>query len=269
MRSSRLIVAGIAGVAALGAWVLSSPAPAPVEQAAPLAQAPQMRTTEVLVAAVDIPMGNTVSEAEMKWIAFPAEAVSDKYISRVEGQDPTADVRGSIARFSFVPGEPLTRDKLIKSSGSGFLSAILPPGKKAVAITTEGTGANSAGGFVLPNDYVDVVRVVRDDEASRIKRTDVFKADTVITSVRVLAIGQNVQERNGERFITGQTATLELDSYQAEQIVLAQRVGTLSLALRSLQDASKKTTDNFGNDESGRGMTVVRFGQAQEESVRR
>jgi len=268
MRSSRLVVAGIAGIAALGAWVLSSPAPAPEEQPAAQAAAPQMQTVEVLVAAVDIPMGNTIGDAEMKWVSFPAAAVSEKYVARRDGQDPSGEVRGAIARFAFFAGEPLTRDKMIQANGSGFLSAILPSGKRAVAITTEGSGANSAGGFILPNDFVDVVRVMRDDDASKAKGTEIFKSETVISNVRVLAIGQNIQERGGERFITGQTATLELDPRQSEQIVLAQRVGTLSLTLRSLQDANKKDEEVEASD-SGRGMMIVRFGQGQESTVKK
>ena len=142
------------------------------------------------------------------------------------------------------------------------MSSILPKGSRAVA--TQIAADTAAGGFILPNDYVDVMRVSRDEEASKIRGIEVFRSEIVISNVRVLAIGQNIQERNGERFITGQTATLELDPRQAEQIVLAQRVGVLSLALRSLLDASKKDDLIV----PGKGLTVVRFGQAAEVTVK-
>lgn len=265
MKSSRLIVGGIAGVAALGAWLLSGPAPQPSE---PVAQqvisTPQMKTVDVLVAAVDLPMGNILNEPDMKWMSFPEEGISAQFVVKAEGQDPVKELMGSIARHPFVAGEPIRREKLIKGNGSGFLSAILPTGKRAVAITTEGSGATSAGGFILPNDYVDVMRVSRDEEASKIRGVEIFRSEIVISNVRVLAIGQNIQERNGERFITGQTATLELDPRQAEQIVLAQRVGVLSLALRSLLDASKKDDLVI----PGKGLTIVRFGQSAEVTVK-
>ena len=267
MKSSRLIVGGIAGVAALGAWLLSGPAPAPPEPAPQqLTTAPQMKTVDVLVAAVELPMGNILNEPDMKWMTFPEDGVSSQFVLKAEGQDPLKELTGSIARYPFVAGEPIRREKLIKGNGSGFLSAILPSGKRAVAITTEGTGATSAGGFVLPNDYVDVMRVNRDEEASKLRGMEIFRSEIVISNVRVLAIGQNIQERNGERFITGQTATLELEPRQAEQIVLAQRIGTLSLALRSLLDASKK--DEPDRVQSSKGLTVVRFGQSQETTVK-
>ena len=64
-------------------------------------------------------------------------------------------------------------------------------------------------------------------------------SETILTNIRVLAIGQNIQERNGEKVVTGETATLELTPAQAEMITLAQKIGQLSLALRSLADANQ------------------------------
>lgn len=266
MRSSRLIVGGIACVAALGAWVLSGPAPAPQEPVPVTQAAPAIKTVDVLIAAVEVPMGGLISEQDVKWVPFPEEGTNAQYVMKSEGQDPVKELVGSIARYAFFAGEPIRREKLIKGNGSGFLSAILPTGKRAVAITTEGSGASSAGGFILPNDFVDVLRVSRDEEASKIKGIEVFRSDIILTNVRVLAIGQNIQERNGERFITGQTATLELDPRQSEQVVLAQRVGTLALALRSLVDAAKK--DEPEQQQPGKSLTVVRFGQAQDAVVK-
>ncbi len=80
--------------------------------------------------------------------------------------------------------------------------------------------------------------------------------------MRVLAIGPNVQEKNGQTVVIGSTATLELSAAQAEAIVLAQRTGQLSLSLRSMLD----TNQPQGSDPetvSG-GMTVVRFGAREE-----
>jgi pilus assembly protein CpaB len=93
---------------------------------------------------------------------------------------------------------------------------------------------------------------------------DVFATNTLLTNVRVLAIGQNIQEKNGERVVVGETATLELDPGQAEQIALNQRTGTLALALRSMVDINKP--DEKRNRSGNNAMTVVRFGVSQEVS---
>lgn len=268
MKASRIVVAGIAGVAAIGALVLtgiSQPPPAPqqaerVEQQTPV---DTYRTTEVLVAIGDVAMGALLSDADMKWTPFPADNLTPLYINKKDAPNAITELAGAIARQPFLAGEPIRREKLIRGKDSGFLAAVLPAGKRAVAITTDATGANSAGGFVLPNDFVDVIRVYRDEDNSKARGVEVYKSEIVLQNVRILAIGQNIQERNGERFITGQTATLELDPEQTEQVMLAQKVGSLSLALRSLQDAAKPEEQKQSIKRDS-GLTIVRFGVAQE-----
>jgi pilus assembly protein CpaB len=147
---------------------------------------------------------------------------------------------------------------LIRADGSGFMAAMLPAGKRAVAINIDTRGASSAGGFVLPNDFVDIIRTYRDEESSKALGMDVFSSETILSGIRVMAIGQNIQEKNGEKVVTGETATLELDARQAELITLAQKVGQLSLVLRSLADAGQKDTVKPENTDAG--VLVVRFG---------
>ncbi len=169
-------------------------------------------------------------------------------------------------RSAFLSGEPIRREKLIKTDGTGFMSAILPSGMRAVAISIDNRGASSAGGFILPNDRVDIIRIYRDDETSRSGGSDVHRAETILSGIRVLAIGQNVQERNGEKVVTGETATLELSPAQAEQITLGQKIGQLSLALRSLADANKPQ-EAVRDDRDG-AMTIVRHGVPKQAPTR-
>jgi hypothetical protein len=103
-----------------------------------------------------------------------------------------------MTRVSFLRGEPMRRDKLVKGGAGGFMSAILPAGMRAVAIKIDNGGDSEAGGFILPNDRVDVVRVYRDDEATKARGAEVMGSQTILANVRILAIGQNVQEENGK-----------------------------------------------------------------------
>jgi pilus assembly protein CpaB len=178
-------------------------------------------------------------------------------IRKSESPEATKELTGNLARAQIFASEPIRRERLMKTDGSGFLSAVLPSGKRAIAITIDNRGANSAGGFILPNDRVDVIRTRRDDAASRAQSADVMMSETILTNIRVLAIGQNVQERNGEKVVTGETATLELDPRQAETIALAQRTGNVSLALRSLADAKGDDKALAPDDTS---LTIVRYG---------
>ena len=92
-------------------------------------------------------------------------------------------------------------------------------------------------------------------------------SETILTNIRVLAIGQNIQERNGEKVVTGETATLELTPTQAEMITLAQKIGHLSLALRSLADANQ-TQDAPRSDRAESALTVVRYGVSKQSPKR-
>ena len=101
------------------------------------------------------------------------------------------------------------------------MSAILPSGKRAVAIKIDNGGDTSAGGFIVPGDRVDVVRARarrRGDQGAGRRGRD--RPITILTNVRVLAIGQNVEEQNGKKVVTGANATLELDPDQVELVVL-------------------------------------------------
>ncbi len=248
--------------AAAGAAVLMmgrKPEPTIIEASPP----PAVRTEEVLVAAADLPMGQTVRPADLRWQSWPADAVPVGFITRSAAPGALDETTGSIARQPFLVGEPIRREKLIRADGSGFMSAILPSGMRAVAITIDTRGATSAGGFILPNDRVDVLRTYRDDDASRSGGADVHMSETILQNIRILAIGQTVQERNGEKVVTGETATLELTPAQAELVTLAQKVGQLSLALRSLTDANQ-TNSTPREERSESGLTIVRFGVAKQ-----
>ncbi len=261
MKPAKLMVLGVAGVAALSAiWLTSSlRTPQVVVQAATPIQTVPM--AEVLVAAAELPMGSGVTAEQLRWQGWPRSALSEAMITKDALPNGIAEIAGSVSRAPTMMGEPIRRERLIKGANGGFMSAILPEGRRAVAINIVSSGAKTAGGFVLPNDRVDVIRTGRDEEAGRIKQAEAFVAETILHNIRVLAIGQNVQERNGEKVIVGETATLELDPKQAELITLAQRTGELSLVLRSLADANKSVEAPVAREEAG--LTIVRFGTTQ------
>lgn len=257
MKAARLVVVGIALAAGAAAAMLSggTPEQVPAQVAAP---APTFRTTDVLVTATDVPIGATVTERDLRWQAWPADGASTGMITRSARPEAINEFKGSIARAPFFGGEPIRSEKLIKGDGSGFMAAILPEGSRALAINIDTRGANTAGGFILPNDRVDLIRTYRDEDASKSVGSDVYVSETVLQNIRVLAIGQNVQEKNGEKVVVGETATLELVPQQVEQVSLAQRVGQLSLALRSMADANKPVVQT--KPPSDNALTVVRFG---------
>ncbi len=153
MKAARLVVLTVAiaagGVAAMLAGRSEKPPEPTPEQKA------KIETVDILVAKADIGMGQSVSPQDLQWQTWPASAQSGNFITKSGRPDALESISGSIARAPFVAGEPIREAKLVKAKGSGFMAAILPSGMRAVA--TEMTAETSAGGFILPNDRVDVI----------------------------------------------------------------------------------------------------------------
>src|SRR5262245_19292584 len=257
MKPARIIVLVIALVAGAIAALLAGRSEPPPPAPAPVAQ---LETTDVLVAASDIGLGNKVSAGDLRWQTWPAAAASANFIRKSDRPDAVNQLAGSIARAPFSAGEPIRESKLIKASGSGYMAAILPEGMRAISV--EISPETGAGGFILPNDHVDVILSRRDKLVEKQVGVETHISEIILSNIRVLAIDQTVEEKNGQRVVVGKTATLELSPRQAEMLALARQQGTLSLALRSIVDFNKKDKPEAVDNDSGRrsGVNVVRFG---------
>ncbi len=255
MKAARILVLGVALAAGgVAAYLVKT------DETAPLAPPPvaAVETDEVLVAGNDIGIGQAVSPQTLRWQTWPAAATaSASFILKKQTPNGIEQVAGSIARAPFVAGEPIREDKLIRGNG-GYLAAVLPAGMRA--ISTPISPETGAGGFILPNDRVDVVLI----RAQKTGTGEVYTSETILTNVRVLAIDQTVEEKNGQRVVVGKIATLALNARNAETLVLATRLGTMALALRSMADGKAADTDEADSPGLARGgISIVRFGQSR------
>jgi pilus assembly protein CpaB len=257
MKPARIIVLVIALVAGAIAALLAGRSEPPPPAPPPVAQ---LETTDVLIAANDIGLGNKVAAGDLRWQTWPAAAAGANFIRKSDRPDAIEQLAGSIARAPFSAGEPIREAKLIKASGSGYMAAILPEGMRAISV--EISPETGAGGFILPNDHVDVILSRRDKLAEKQVGVETHVSQVILSNVRVLAIDQTVEEKNGQRVVVGKTATVELSPRQAEALALARQQGTLSLALRSIVDFNKTDKPEAASDENGRrsGVNIVRFG---------
>jgi pilus assembly protein CpaB len=235
-RIALLVVALIAG--GLAAWLAvgrqpEAPPVAVVEEAAPAPEAP---TVEVLVAKDSIPVGTRLTADLLEWQKWPETTVRAEYVTSAATPEAMTDLAGSVARSEMFAGEPIRTEKLGRA-GAGYLSAILEPGKRAVSVAIDARSAS--GGFIVPNDHVDVVltTATSSEQTSR----------TILTNVRVLAINARLGAPDAEAatatpeesmFADGALATLELDPAQAELIINAAN-GSLSLVLRPMSDTTE------------------------------
>lgn len=253
MKKGRLVVLGIAGAAALAAaWMANSIVSRPPEVKR---VEKTVGATDVLVASKDIDLGDSVHADDFKWQQWPLEGVTPSLITRESQPDAPSELSGAIARAPFIAGEPIKDQKLIKVSEGGVMAAILPQGMRAVSTPIQEETA--AGGFILPNDRVDVIL----SHKQQVGRKEQMVSEAILRNVRVLAIGQALENVDDEKVVSGNTATLELTPRQAEVLTLAQSIGEISLSLRSLADA--KASDESAapiRDDDSSTVKLLKYG---------
>jgi pilus assembly protein CpaB len=254
MKAARVVVLTVAIAAGGVAAMLAGRSEKPPEVKPEIVKA---ETVDVLVARGDIPMGQVLTPGDVQWQAWPDSASTGNFIRKNNRPQAMEEMAGWIVRAPFIAGEPIREAKLVNAKGSGFMAAILPTGMRAVS--TQISPETGAGGFILPNDHVDVI-LTRKDGGDIKSGGDQRTSETVLTNIRVLALDQNVEEKGGQKVVVGKTATLELSPTQAETLVLAQQSGTLSLALRSVTDAAGNDAKPAEDSGKRNSVNVIRFG---------
>ena len=196
----------------------------------------------VLVAAKNLPAGHIIAVADLRWQSWPEKSLPPQYVIRQGGSttDVPAKYVGTVIRRGIVSGGPITSDGLIKLGDRGFLAAVLQPGMRAISVRIdESTGVS---GLVYPGDRVDVIlthEVPIRPEGERERERKVRVSETVLTNVRVIAIDQSMDDlKTTKGDVTKpripKTATLEVNTNQAEIVAVGIKMGTLTLAVRSL-----------------------------------
>lgn len=214
----------------------------------------KVQSSEVLVARTDIGLGQITNDTVFRWQSWPSETVTSGFITRADQPDAMAQLSGSIARAPIMAGEPITQQKLVRAGQGGVLAAILPAGMRA--ISTRIKEETAAGNLILPNDRVDVILIRR--ARSRSGQED-YVSDLLFANVRVLAIGQEIETKEGKKTAGGaSTATLELTGRQSELLALANSMGEISLSLRSIADLDPEQGPMGGADPSARESTAIR-----------
>ena len=207
----------------------------PLKPAADSGGSPPPATDGVLVAAKELHLGDIVDESGLRWDDRLKDNIPEGVIRKSASPGGIEELKGEFAQRDFAPGDLLRREGLEKDPP---FARQLASGKRAVAITIDTQGSSTAGGFILSKNKVDVIHTFHDEDAARKGVANSYVSQTILTNVRVLAIGQNNRAKNGEQVMNGVNATLEVTPAQAETLTAAQRVGQLSLALRGMADAN-------------------------------
>jgi pilus assembly protein CpaB len=266
MGRSRLMVLALAVIAALGAVVLARNLgnQGPVDPA--VVTVNNVPMSEVLVATMDIPLGDKVETSKLTWAEWPRDAVRPWMITKEAKPEARTELENARARAQMFEGEPVSTQKLVLPNTSGFMAAVLPKGMRAISVAI--SAETGAGGFILPNDRVDVLLTSKQDGGG----TSRSISETILSNVRVLAIDQTFQTSDkGEQVVVGKTATLELEPAQTEVVAYAEQSGQLSLTLRSiadngeseLGDTGPRLSDRFAKGQRRNEVTINRYGVAR------
>jgi len=231
MSARQLIVLVVAAIAAIGALFLirgmgGGDATPTAENATPIAG------EQVLVAARDVPQGAALTPSDLAVALFPEGSVAPTFVRLSAQPSAQADFVGAVTRRAFVQGEPITTGYVVQPEGRGFLAAQLAPGYRAVAIQIENETA--VGGYVQPNDRVDVIMSHSFQEGGEERVT----SEIVLEDIRVLALGATTQTQvagEAPATIDANVAVLEMTAEQARTLALANELGDVSLALRGVQ----------------------------------
>jgi len=226
----------------------------------------KVETVDVLVATKNLQMGEKLVGGSIGWQSWPKATVAATMITSEANPEAKTKYETARARTAIYEGEPVIEKKLVLPTENGFMSAILPKGMRAVSVPV--SAETGAGGFILPNDRVDVLLTRKIDDGSNQKSSI---SETVLTNVRVLAIDQTFRpkgEDDKEYVVADKTATLELDPRQTEVISMTQDVGQLSLTLRSIRendgvplaDIVPRLSEKYANGTESSEMTIIRYG---------
>lgn len=258
MKKAQIIGMAIAGIAGLAAFMMMRQMVN--REPETLTKEVAVNTTQVLVAANSISLGAVVSDSDFEWQTWPADGVRDGLIT-IDRSAAKNELAGSIARLPIIAGEPITGQKLVKAGDGGVLAAILPAGMRAVSTSIQQKTAS--GGLILPNDHVDVILIRR---AQGRGSSGDYVSDTLFRNVRVLAIGQQLEPKPGEKAAEASgstTATLELTPKQAELLALANSMGEITLSLRSIADLKSEGQNQTGqalDRDRSNSVQVLRYG---------
>lgn len=292
MSPMRLIILLVAAGAAVAAVFLvrsmKAPAPAAASIAVHAAPVPVAPTNEVLVARHPIEAGKFIVVDDLKWESWPDNAANKAFVDKKSSPDALEGAVGAVATISMVEGEPVILSRLVHPGQAGFMSAMLTPGMRAVAI--EIRPETAAGGFIQPNDRVDVLvtREVAVNKAEGSATMQNVRSDMILQNIRVLAIDTNYgsppppaeekakgdkgdkgEKTTGEQGTTieGTRAVLELTESDATLLASAKKAGELSLTLRSvsgMDDHSGATRIGQiyrdGLPKESQGVRIYRYG---------
>lgn len=187
----------------------------------------QQKLVRIAVAAQPLEFGSALAAGNVRMQDWPAASVPEGAFRNLE--DALRNNR--VALGPIAVGEPVLASKVSGSDGRATLAALLPAGMRAVSLPVDAT--RGVAGFVLPGMTVDVL-LTRQIGGAGANSND-LRTDVLLESVQVLAIDQSASAKESEPKVV-KNVTVAVAPVDAQRVSLAQRIGTISLALRKIEE---------------------------------
>jgi len=197
----------------------------------------KLTLSSVVIATRDIPLGQRIQKAEIRVGRAITTSIPPDAFTKSES------VIGQVSKSTLFAGEVLIDRRLSKYVGGSALAAVLELGMRAVTVRVD--DVIGVGGFVLPENRVDVVATFQQGNS--------YQAETILQDIRVLAVDQRSDPGSNEPLLV-RAVTLEVTPQGAEKIAIAEQRGRIQLTL--LNPMSTKTV--MSSDKSAMAEVVVR-----------
>ncbi len=212
---------------------------------------------QVVVAKVPIRPRTEVTAEMLDVKSIPANAIVDGGFTTID------DVVGKVTRLPLDANQQVTGSTVVDTSAptDEALSLVVPNGMRGFSINA--SQVLTAGGLLLPGDYVDVVWICCEqglqwraaNDESQSEDGTIFFARTVVQNVQVVAVAQAIVQSGpvgsgdgtsgvenpvasgtGDQNPEATTITLLVSPEQANILFMAETTGQLRAALRGIGD---------------------------------
>lgn len=192
----------------------------------------------IVVASTSIDVGVVMTEnylSEIQW--HSASLPEGAFTSKEEF------LSGGARRFALVPiarNEPILRTKVAESGNGGLLSALLDKNMRAVTVRVD--DVSGVAGFILPGSRVDVALIRTENKGDG----PTTSSNIFLQNVKVLATDQVTGMTVEKAAVVARAVTLEVTAEDAQKVLIAEKVGRLSLILRQtggVTENNRRITD--------------------------
>jgi pilus assembly protein CpaB len=248
------MLAGLLLLAAVGLVLVGYQATRPPVIIRVAAEAPPAPLTiDILAAAHGLPAGTLVKDEDFTPRTVPVADAAQGALTN--SPEIRAGLRGGLLRRYLDAGSILMPSDIMHPRDRGFLATVLAPNTRAVSVGVDAITGN--GGLIWPGDRVDLILTQEMTEKDAPPSRH-FVAEAILNDVRVVAVDQSFTQG---AIVTAETAgshpartiTLEVTPEQAEQAVVAERLGRISLAIRAadaVEDSADHRPSVYGGDVS-------------------